>query len=241
VRIVRADTPREFACAAADFTARHLHDEPRLALALPTGSTPLGLYAELVKRSRAGALSFAQARIFNLDEYCGLPRTDPHSYAAFLDRHLIAPLSVAPAKVRLLRGDAADLEAECLDYDAALVACDGIDLCVLGLGTNGHIAFNEPGSSWTQRTHIVHLSRSIRADHARQATSGWEIPTRGITLGIQNLLEARHVLLLIAGAHKRAAITALYRGIEDLDWPVTCLLKHPSVTVIELCGPENSP
>jgi glucosamine-6-phosphate deaminase len=151
------------------------------------------------------------------------------------------PLGLAPGQVRLLRGDAADLQVECNDYDAALAACGGIDLCVLGLGSNGHIAFNEPGSPWDQRTHIVQLSQSIREDHRQQATSAWEIPTRGITLGISNLLEARDILLLISGAHKLAARAALYRGVEDLDWPVTSLLNHPSVTVIELCAPERSP
>jgi glucosamine-6-phosphate deaminase len=183
----------------------------------------------------------AGARIFNLDEYSGLSRADPRSYAAFLYQHLITPLGLTPGQVRLLRGDAADLQGECNDYDAALAACGGIDLCVLGLGTNGHIAFNEPGASWDRRTHIVQLSQSIRADHARQAASPWKIPNRGITLGISNLLEARDILLLIAGAHKQAARAALYRGVQDFNWPVTCLLSHPSVTVIELCAPERSP
>jgi len=111
----------------------HLRDKPQSVLALPTGATPLGLYAELTARSRAGAVSFEAVRIFDLDEYCGLPQSDPYSYAAFLHRHLIAPAEIAVSQVHLLRGDAADMEAECRAYDAALADCGGIDLCVLGL------------------------------------------------------------------------------------------------------------
>jgi glucosamine-6-phosphate deaminase len=241
VRIIRTHTASAFAGAAADFTADRLRQEPRSVLAVPTGKTPLGLYAELVRRSHERTVNLTQARIFNLDEYCGLSRADPHSYAAFLHQHLIAPLKLAPERVRLLRGDAANLEAECRDYDAALSQSGGIDLCILGLGANGHIAFNEPDSSWNQRTHIVQLSQSTRASHANHAAGPWQIPTRGMTLGIQNLLEARHVLLLIAGAHKQAAKAALYRGVQDLDWPVTSLLKARNLTVIELCAPEDCP
>ena len=241
MRIIKTESESGFAHAAADFTAAHLHDKPQSVFALPTGNTPLGLYRELVQRSRGGELSLAAARIFNLDEYCGVPRSDPHSYAAFMYQHLIAPLHLPADQVRLLRGDAADLQAECQDYDAAIAACRGIDLCILGLGTNGHIAFNEPGSPWNQRTHIVELSQSTRARQEKQATSPWHIPSEGITLGIQNLLEARHILLLIAGAHKLAARDALYRGVEDLDWPVTSLLRHPRVTIIELCGSASAP
>jgi glucosamine-6-phosphate deaminase len=241
VRVIRTHTANTFAGAAADFIADRLRQEPRSVLALPSGKTPLGLYAELVRRSQEGAVNLTQARIFNLDEYCGLSQAHPHSYAAYLHRHLIAPLKLVPERVRLLRGDAADLEAECRHYDAALSESGGVDLCILGLGANGHIAFNEPDSAWNQRTHIVELSQSTRASHANDAVGPRQIPTRGVTLGVQNLLEARHILLLIAGANKEAAKAALYRGVEDLDWPVTSLLKARSLTVIELCAPERCP
>jgi glucosamine-6-phosphate deaminase len=240
VRVIRAYDSSEFAHAAADVAARRLTDKPHLTLALPTGRTPVAFYAELVKRSLAGETSLARAQLFDLDEYCGLSVADPHSYAAFINQHLVTPLHVPQSQVRLLRGDAADLEAECRAYDAALDACGGIDLCVLGLGPNGHIAFNEPGSAWDRRTHIVDLSHSIGAEHHRQATSDWEIPSRGITMGIQDVLAARQILLLICGAGKQAAVAALYRGVADVNWPVTCLLEHPSVTVIELCAPGES-
>jgi glucosamine-6-phosphate deaminase len=237
MRVLKTHTAESFAGAAADWVADRLSRKPRSVLAVPTGKTPLGLYAELVRRAGEGAADLTQARIFNLDEYCGLPQTHPESYASFLQRHLVSPLKLVPEHVRLLRGDAADLDAECREYETALSECGGIDLCILGLGANGHVAFNEPGSSWTLRTHIVELSQSTRASHAKDAVVPWQIPTHGLTLGIQNILEAREILLLIAGAQKERAKAALYGGVEDLDWPVTCLLRSASLTVIELCAP----
>jgi glucosamine-6-phosphate deaminase len=234
VRVITQATSRAFATAAADWLCEHVREKPGSVLALPTGKTPLGLYSEVIDRSRAGTVDLDAVRVFNLDEYCGLPQSDPHSYASFLDRHLIAPAGLARARVRLLQGDAADIQAECSAYDAALSDCGGVDLCVLGLGVNGHVAFNEPGSAWDLGTHVVHLSQATRAAHERQSSVPWSIPAWGITMGIKTLLAARHVLLLIAGTHKQTARAAVYAGVADSHWPVTSLLGHPSLTVIEL-------
>lgn len=237
MRVVRSRTTTEFARDAADVIAGRLHDAPASVLALPTGSTPVGLYAELVARSRRGAYPLAQARVFNLDEFCGVSPDDPSSYAAFLRRHLIDPLALAASQVRLLKGDAADFDQECLDYERAIAAAGGIDLCVLGLGANGHIAFNEPGSSWRERTHVAELAHSTRSRLEAQPSGPRPVPTHGITLGIQNVLEAREALLLVAGSDKQQAMAAVLRGVEDEAWPVTCLLRHRNLTVIELCDP----
>jgi glucosamine-6-phosphate deaminase len=235
VRVINRATPGAFATAAADWVCQHVREKPASVLALPTGNTPLGLYSELIDRSRAAMVNLDAVRVFNLDEYCGLPQSDPHSYAWFLHRHLIAPAVLAGAQVRLLQGDAPDIEAECHDYDAAVADCGGVDLCVLGLGVNGHVAFNEPGSAWDLRTHVVHLSHATRAAHERQSSVPWSIPAWGITMGIKTLIEARHILLLIAGTHKETARAAVYAGVADSQWPVTGLLDHPSLTIIELC------
>ncbi len=233
MRILTENSPHGFTTTAANWVATHLNSKPQSTLALPTGQTPLGLYAQLVARSKMRQLSLASAYIFNLDEYCGLPKSDPHSYAAFLHQHLIDPLNLHTQNVRLLQGDAPDLQAECQSYDAAIAKHDGIDLCVLGLGTNGHIGFNEPQSAWDLRTHLVNLSEETRAVHARQSPVPRVIPSHGLTMGIQTILEARHVLLLVAGANKRGARDAL-RGHSDPRWPVTSLLSHPNLTIVEL-------
>ncbi len=237
--IRRTGTPAEFSNAAADVIAAELEENPHAVLALPTGNTPIGLYAELVRRSADGLVNLADARVFNLDEYAGLPASDPHSYSAFLHRHLIDPLALKPDRVRLLRGDGLDLEQECRAYDAALAAAGGVDLCVLGLGVNGHIAFNEPGSDWERTTHVVQLSQATRAAHERQAVSPWHIPERGLTMGIRSVLDSRSVLLLIAGGGKELAKAAFYRGEPEPAFPVTCLSTHPKLTVIELCEPGS--
>jgi glucosamine-6-phosphate deaminase len=237
--VIRADTAQAFAREAADWTCDHLRERPQSVLALPTGNTPLGLYSELIARSRTAEVSLASARIFNLDEYCGLAQSDEHSYAAFLQRRLIGPLGLGADRVRLLKGDAADMDAECSAYDAALSDCGGVDLCILGVGVNGHVAFNEPGSPWDLRTHIVHLSQATRAAHERQSKTPWSIPAWGVTMGIKSLMESRHILLLIAGADKETAKAAVYAGAADIDWPVTSVLAHPSLTLIELCAPAE--
>jgi len=241
MRVIREQAAAGFARAAADWIAAQLRNKPAATLALPTGNTPLGLYAELVRRSEAGAVDFSATSLFNLDEYCGLSAADPHSYASFLLRHLVVPLRLAMDNVRLLRGDAPDAAAECRAYDTAIARRGGIDLCILGLGTNGHIAFNEPGAACDQRTHRVELSAATRATHALQAAAPWDIPAFGLTMGIKTILEARHILLLIAGSNKQEARHALHRGALDINWPVTNLLSHPNVTAIELCEPAACP
>lgn len=240
MRVITTATPHGFACAAADWLCDHLHEKAHSVVALPTGNTPLPLYSEVIVRVHARTINLDKVKIFNLDEYCGLPQSDPRSFAAFLRQHLTAPVGLADRQLRLLRGDAPDIEAECCAYDAALANCGGIDLCILGLGVNGHVAFNEPGSDWHLRTHVVDLSQATRAALERQMRLPWRIPVRGVTMGIKTLMESRHVLLLLAGPHKEAAKAAFYCGVPDIDWPVTSLLSHPSVTVIEYFDPAVS-
>lgn len=235
--VIEVATPAAFAAAAADWLGEQLRAAPAAVLALPTGNTPLPLYAELGARARRGALRVERARVFNLDEYCGVARSDPHSFAHYMQRHVIAPLALRPEQVRLLQGDAPDLALECRAYDAALAQAGGIDACVLGLGANGHIAFNEPGTPWGLRTHVSALSESTRAAQPGASHApgrGWKVPERGITMGIATLLEARCILLLIAGSGKAAAADALFRRVPDIQWPVTSLAAHPRLTVLRL-------
>jgi glucosamine-6-phosphate deaminase len=241
VRVIHAPTAQAFAKEAADHIGALLLDDPRAVLALPSGATPLGLYAELARRVRTGSVRLEEARIFNLDEYCGLAAEDPRSFAHYFRRHLVAPLGLLDDQIDVLNGAAADAGAECARYERAIAAHSGLDLCVLGLGANGHIAFNEPGSSFELRTHVAVLAEATRA---RLEAHGWEasrIPTHGLTLGIGNVLEARRILLLIAGRGKEAAAASLYRGVEDESWPVTGLLRHPHVTVIDAGAPSALP
>lgn len=222
----------EFSCAAADHVAALLARKPEAVIALPTGQTPLGLYQELVARAAAKELSAARARFFNLDDYLGLSAAHPLSYARFLREHFLMPAGVPEEHIRLLRGEAVGIEAECRDYEAAIAAAGGLDLAILGLGTNGHIGFNEPGSDWAAQTHVVSLSPETRATHAAQTQGRFAIPEYGITVGISTIVAAREILLLVAGGAKACALAALRRAIPDPKWPVTALLTHRHLTVL---------
>jgi glucosamine-6-phosphate deaminase len=223
---------REFSRAAADHVEALLARKPKAVIALPTGQTPLGLYAELVQRAAAKRLSAAQGRFFNLDDYVGLNRDHPLSYARFLRERFLLPAGVPEEQIRLLHGDAAGIEAECRDFEAAISAAGGLDLAILGLGANGHIGFNEPGSDWAAQTHVVSLSPETRATHVAQTQGKFAIPQYGITVGISTILAAREILLLVAGGAKARALSAFRRGIPDPEWPVTSLLTHRNLTVL---------
>lgn len=217
---------------AADEVAGVIARKPSAVIALPTGHTPLGMYAELVARAAGRRFSPAEARFFNLDDYVGLSAGHPLSYARFLRHRFLTPAGVPDAHIRLLRAEAHDLEAECSDYEAEIAACGGLDLAILGLGPNGHIAFNEPGSDWAGRTHVVSLAAETRAAHAAQTHFEFAIPRLGITLGIATIMDAREILVLAAGDAKVPALAAFRRGVPDPRWPVTVLLDHRRVTVL---------
>ena len=244
---MRADRGTIVWCQGADALARAAADEvaalltanPAAALLLPTGHTPLGLYRELVARVRAGTLDLTAARFFNLDDYVGLPPVHPLSYARFLQEHLFEPAGIAPSQIRLLQGDAADLWAESAAYERAMRKAGGVELAILGLGVNGHVAFNEPGADWDGDTGVVELSRETREVHRRQTGGAYAIPVYGLSVGIASIRRARRVLLLVAG-DKREALAAWRRGVEDRSWPVTSLLNHPGLKVLGDAALKNS-
>ncbi len=212
----------------ADLVARHTS----ATIALPTGTTPLPLYARLVALCRDGVLELSRARFFNLDELGGKAASDRQSYAQFLNDNLFGLLGASCGSVRLLRGDAAAPEQECREYEAEIQEAGGLDLAVLGLGRNGHIAFNEPGSAWTSRTRCVALTETTRKSQGGLFASPEDVPRWGLTVGIATISEARTILLIVDGEGKEQALQALLRAIPDPQWPVTALLDHPDLTVI---------
>lgn len=236
MRLITTATAAEFDSSAAEFLTRQLKAKPAAAVALPAGSTPLGLYARLRAHAAADRGRLDEARFFDLDEYVALSADDSLSFAHFLNRELFGPLGVPRVNIRLLRGDATDPDRECADYETALADAGGLDLAILGLGANGHIAFNEPGTPWTSVTHVARLAPGTLASQAHLFAHGRVTPERGLTMGISTILRARAILLLVAGKSKRTALTVLLRGIADVFWPATSLYDHPALTV--LCAPE---
>jgi glucosamine-6-phosphate deaminase len=219
-------------CAAgAEIVARLVGGKPDAVLGLPTGATPRALYAELVRRHRARGLSFARVTTFNLDEYVGVALDHHGSFRRYMDEALFRHVDLLPARAHVPDGLAADVPASAAAYEAAIASAGGLDLVLLGLGEDGHIAFNEPTSSFASRTRIKTLSAASRA--ANQAAFGADpVPSHVITMGIETILEARRCVLLATGARKAPALAALAEGPVTSMVPASALQLHANATVL---------
>lgn len=212
---------------AAEALAVHLR--PGAVLGLATGSSPLPVYAELLRRQRNAEVSFDGVRGFTLDEYIGLPRRHPQSYHSVIRRELTDP---AGFPVDGPDGEAGDIPAEAARYEAAIAEAGGIDVQLLGIGTDGHIGFNEPGSSLASRTRVKTLTPQTRADNARFFASPDEVPVHVLTQGLGTILEARHLVMIATGAGKADAVAAAVEGPVSASCPASVLQLHPHVTVV---------
>lgn len=201
-------------------------------LGLATGGTPIGVYRELVRLHRQEGLDLSHVTTFNLDEYCGLPPDHPQSYHTYMRRHLFNHVDLDPHRARLPDGMAEDPAAECACYEAAIAQSGGMDILLLGVGTNGHIGFNEPGTRFDSRTHCVELAEKTRLANARFFPPGEAVPRRAITMGIATILAARQILLLATGAQKAEAIVRAALGPITPDCPASVLQRHPRVTLL---------
>lgn len=220
----------EAAVRAAELYRALLRRKPDAVLGLATGSTPLGLYAQLVALYRAGEISFAQATSFNLDEYVDLPPTHDQSYRYFMEKNLFSQIDLPQARIHVPSGLDVS-EAALAAYDEAIEAAGGIDLQLLGLGGNGHIGFNEPGTPFALGTHVVALTERTRRDNVRFFASLDEVPTHAATMGVRTVMHARAILLLAFGRAKAEALAAALTGPVTPDVPASVLQLHPDVTV----------
>ena len=217
----------------ADAIAALLRRKPAAVLGLATGSSPLAIYDELAHRSDRGQVSFRQARGFTLDEYVGLPADHPQRYRNVIDEVFVSKVDFAAGAVQGPDGLAADIPAACAEYEAAIRDAGGVDLQILGIGTDGHIAFNEPGSSLGSRTRIKTLTRQTRMDNARFFGGDVDaVPTHCLTQGLATIMEARHLILVATGRQKAEAVHQLVEGPVSALWPATILQLHPHVTVL---------
>jgi glucosamine-6-phosphate deaminase len=201
-------------------------------LGLATGSTMLPLYARLVEACRAEKISFRNAFSFNLDEYVGISRDDPGSFHAYMQAHLFALIDIARGRTHIPDGNARDIAAEARRYEALISAAGGIELQLLGIGGNGHIGYNEPGSAFSSRTRVVELEEATRRANAGGFPGRALAPARAITMGIGTILEARHILLLATGSEKAAAIAAAIEGPLTPACPASALRLHRQVHVV---------
>lgn len=233
MEVVILEDRTEIADVAADAVAALLKRKPDAVLGLATGSSPLTIYDELAARHEAGELSFRQARGFTLDEYVGLQADHPERYRNVIDQVFVSRVDFPDGAVQGPDGLAADIPAACAAYEAAIRDAGGVGLQILGIGTDGHIAFNEPGSSLASRTRIKTLTRQTRIDNARFFGDDVDaVPTHCLTQGLATILEARHIVLVATGRGKAEAVHHLVEGAVSAMWPATVLQHHPHVTVL---------
>lgn len=230
--VILADAD-QIGIVAADAIGALLADKPDAVLGLATGSSPLAVYDELVSRCDAGLISFRRARGFILDEYVGLPADHPERYRNVIDSVFVSRVDFAPGAVLGPDGLADDIPAACTAYEDAIEEAGGVDMQILGIGTDGHIAFNEPGSSLGSRTRIKTLTRQTRLDNARFFDGDPDaVPTHCLTQGLATIMAARHLILVATGRSKAEAVHHLVEGAVSAMWPATILQHHPHVTVL---------
>ena len=202
-------------------------EEHPFVLGLPTGSSPEGMYAELVKANKEGRVSFRNVITFNMDEYVGLPEEHPESYHSFMKRNLFDHIDIKPENVHLLNGNAKDLKAECAHYEQMIKDAGGIDLFLGGIGPDGHIAFNEPGSSLTSRTREKTLTTDTIIANSRFFDNDInKVPHYALTVGVGTVMDAREVLILCNGHHKARALQAAVEGPVTQQWTISVLQMH---------------
>ncbi|MCH5246700.1 MAG: glucosamine-6-phosphate deaminase [Muribaculaceae bacterium] len=208
-------------------------EHPKCTLGLPTGSTPLGMYKALIKMNQQGKVSFKNVITFNMDEYVGLDVNHPESYHSFMFNNFFNHIDIDKSNVHILNGNAPDLEKECNDYEKAIKEVGGIDLFVGGIGNDGHIAFNEPGSSLNSRTRCVKLTHDTIIANSRFFDFDLsKVPVRAVTVGIGTVTDAQRVMILVNGHAKARALHHAVEGGVSQMWPVTALQLHNHSTII---------
>lgn len=231
MKIIIVKDYNEMSEKAAEIIANKIKAKPNAVLGLATGSSPIGTYKRLVEKCQKGEISFKNITTYNLDEYCGIDRTHPQSYYYFMHDNLFNHVDISEENVHLPVANGKDLDACANAYSDALHKVH-VDLQLLGIGGNGHIGFNEPGTSFDQETFVVKLTDKTRQDNKRFFNSIDEVPTHAMTMGIKNIMASEEILMLISGVNKADTVVRLLSGEITEDFPASILHKHPNTTVI---------
>jgi glucosamine-6-phosphate deaminase len=229
--IIQSDYDR-VSKVAAELVVEVLNAKPNAVLGMATGSTPLGLYQELVRLHKRAQVDFAHVTTFTLDEYVGLQVNHPQSYHYFMHEHFFKHVNIPPQNVNIPSGTTSNYQAFCEWFELRISECGGIDLQILGIGSDGHIAFNEPTSSLSSRTRLKTLSKQTIDDNARFFESREDVPVYAITMGVGTILEARKIILLATGTHKAKAIAQAVEGPVTSMITASALQLHRDVTVV---------
>jgi glucosamine-6-phosphate deaminase len=235
LKLIVAENYQEMSQLAASMVAEQIKKKPDSILGLATGSTPLGMYQELIRMNREGEITFRDVCTFNLDEYIGIPKDHDQSYHTFMQKNFFSQIDINKENTHLpfIGKEQFGNENEvCREYDALIEEKGGIDLQILGIGPNGHIGFNEPASALEAGTHIVELAQETREANSRFFNSIEEVPTHAITMGVGSILKSKAILLLASGKNKAEVVARMFSGEVDTQLPASLLQVHPNVTVI---------
>jgi glucosamine-6-phosphate deaminase len=233
MQVIKTSSYRELSKRVAEIVIDEAIKKPDLVLGLATGSTPLGLYRLLVKSFKKGKVDFSKVKTFNLDEYCGLKKSDKQSYHFFMNKNLFSEININKKNIHILNGDAKNKKKECANYEKEIKKAGGIDLQILGIGANGHIAFNEPGSLLNSRTRLIKLDRQTKKDNARFFGSEKQVPEFAFTMGINTILKAKKIILLATKTKKGIVRRALKEKISS-QIPASFLrLHHCCIFIVE--------
>ena len=232
MRIIVAENYEAMSRQAANIISAQVISKPDCVLGLATGSTPIGMYQELIKRYEAGDLDFSRVKSVNLDEYVGLEPTHDQSYRYFMQTQLFDHINIKVENTNVPGGMAEDAEAECARYDEIIRSMGGIDVQVLGMGHNGHIGFNEPAEVFPRGTHPVDLAESTIEANARFFASRDEVPKRAVTMGIGSIMQAKQILVVVSGEGKADIVARAFNGPVTPQVPASILQFHPNVVLV---------
>ena len=232
MNIIKAEDYQQMSRIAANFISAQIVLKPDCVLGLATGSSPTGTYGELIKRYQSGDLDFSKVTSVNLDEYKGLSPENDQSYRYFMNTNLFNHVNIDKSHTYVPNGLEPDAEKACADYDAVIENCGGIGLQLLGLGNNGHIGFNEPADAFAKGTHCVDLTPSTIEANARFFSSMDEVPKQAYTMGIQSIMKAKKILVIVSGKAKAGIVKEAFTGPVTPKVPASVLQLHPDVTVI---------
>lgn len=226
------DTEEQIGIAAGNYMCGQVLQKPDSVLGLATGSTPLKPYGQMIDLYKKGVVDFSKVTTFNLDEYVNLDVNDKNSYHSFMHENLFDHINIPEESINFLNGNANDLEKECEDYENKIKKAGGIDIQLLGIGSNGHIAFNEPSDCFQRWSHVVNLKESTVKDNSRFFNSIEEVPTQAVTMGIGSIMQAKKILIIAIGENKAKAIKQLINGNVTPQCPASVLQFHTDVTLM---------
>ena len=232
MKIIVCRDKAEMSAVAASMVEAQIKEKPETILGLATGSTPEGMYAILCQKYAEGALDFSKVKTFNLDEYYPIKKDNDQSYAYFMNKHLFSHINVPAKNIHIPNGECADPNAEGPAYDAMVAAEGGVDLQILGIGRNGHIAFNEPDEALIMGTHLTSLTESTIEANSRFFASKDDVPRHALTMGIGTIMTAKKIILMANGADKKEALSYLFNDKLSAAVPASLLKLHTDVTVI---------